>query len=163
MTIRGFAMGIAVFVLWTVNASISFVFPTLVAALGATVTFGLFALINIGSIFFVKKFAPETRGRTLEELEDDFRDARRRAPGAQRTGERARLLTDRVVQFVGPALPVPSGPTGAAGSGPCDRAGRRVVPNQPRAATAVGRQPDHRDPLDLPDRRAATRSPRWPG
>jgi MFS transporter, SP family, major inositol transporter len=62
-----------VFVLWTVNAAISFAFPPLVAALGATLTFGLFALINVGSIIFVKKFAPETRGRTLEELEDDFR------------------------------------------------------------------------------------------
>jgi MFS transporter, SP family, major inositol transporter len=74
MTIRGFAMGIAVFVLWTVNAAISFAFPPLVATLGATLTFGLFALINVGSILFVKKFAPETRGRTLEELEDDFRE-----------------------------------------------------------------------------------------
>jgi major inositol transporter-like SP family MFS transporter len=74
MTIRGFAMGIAVFVLWTVNASISFAFPPLVASLGATLTFGLFALINVGSILFVKRFAPETRGRTLEELEDDFRE-----------------------------------------------------------------------------------------
>jgi major inositol transporter-like SP family MFS transporter len=74
MTIRGFAMGIAVFVLWTVNAAISFAFPPLVAALGATLTFGLFALINLGSIFFIKLFAPETRGRTLEELEDDFRE-----------------------------------------------------------------------------------------
>src|SRR5688572_483025 len=73
MTIRGFAMGIAVFVLWTVNAAISFAFPPLVAALGATPTFGLFALINVGSILFVKKFAPETRGRSLEELEDDIR------------------------------------------------------------------------------------------
>ena len=63
MTIRGFAMGIAVLVLWTVNAAISFAFPPLVAALGATLTFGLFALINLGSILFVKKFAPETRGR----------------------------------------------------------------------------------------------------
>jgi major inositol transporter-like SP family MFS transporter len=74
MTIRGFAMGIAVFVLWTVNAAISFAFPPLVATLGATPTFGLFALINFGSIFFVYKLAPETRGRTLEELEDDFRE-----------------------------------------------------------------------------------------
>jgi major inositol transporter-like SP family MFS transporter len=74
MTIRGFAMGIAVFVLWTVNAAISFAFPPLVAALGATLTFGLFAVVNVGSILFVKKFAPETRGRTLEELEDDFRE-----------------------------------------------------------------------------------------
>jgi major inositol transporter-like SP family MFS transporter len=73
MTIRGFAMGIAVFVLWTVNAAVSFAFPPLVAALGATPTFALFALINTGSIFFCLKFAPETRGRTLEELEDDFR------------------------------------------------------------------------------------------
>jgi MFS transporter, SP family, major inositol transporter len=73
MTIRGFAMGIAVFVLWTVNAAISFAFPPLVAALGASLTFGLFALINVGSIVFVRVFAPETRGRTLEELEDDFR------------------------------------------------------------------------------------------
>jgi len=73
MTIRGFAMGIAVFVLWTVNAAISFAFPPLVAALGATLTFGLFALVNAGSIVFVFKFAPETRGRSLEELEDNFR------------------------------------------------------------------------------------------
>jgi major inositol transporter-like SP family MFS transporter len=73
MTIRGFAMGIAVFVLWTVNAGVSFAFPPLVASLGATLTFGLFALINCGSLIFCYKFAPETRGRTLEELEDDFR------------------------------------------------------------------------------------------
>jgi major inositol transporter-like SP family MFS transporter len=73
MTIRGFAMGIAVFVLWTVNAAISFAFPPLVAALGATLTFGLFALVNTGSLVFVFKFAPETRGRSLEELEDNFR------------------------------------------------------------------------------------------
>jgi major inositol transporter-like SP family MFS transporter len=75
MTIRGFAMGIAVFVLWTVNAGISFAFPPLVAALGATLTFGLFALVNVGSLIFIKTFAPETRGRTLEELEDQFRSS----------------------------------------------------------------------------------------
>src|SRR3954447_15274627 len=74
MTIRGFAVGIAVFVLWTVNAAISFAFPPVVATLGPTLTFGLFAVINAGSIVFVYKFAPETRGRTLEELEDDFRE-----------------------------------------------------------------------------------------
>lgn len=74
MTIRGFAMGIAVFLLWTVNAGVSFAFPPLVASFGATLTFGLFALINFGSLLFCYRFAPETRGRTLEELEDDFRE-----------------------------------------------------------------------------------------
>ncbi len=73
LTIRGFAMGIAVFVLWTTNAIISFLFPPLVEALGGAATFGIFVLINIASIVFVAKFVPETRGRTLEELEDDFR------------------------------------------------------------------------------------------
>jgi MFS transporter, SP family, major inositol transporter len=74
MTIRGFAMGTAVFILWTTNTIISFVFPLLVGALGATLTFGLFTLVNAISLLFVWKFCPETRGRTLEELEDDFRE-----------------------------------------------------------------------------------------
>jgi major inositol transporter-like SP family MFS transporter len=73
MAIRGFAMGIAVFVLWTVNATISQVFPKLVEAAGASATFSIFVLINILSIVFVARCVPETRGRTLEELEDEFR------------------------------------------------------------------------------------------
>src|SRR6266545_8286158 len=73
MAIRGFAMGIAVFVLWIVNATISLVFPSLVGALGATGTFSIFVAINLCSIWFVARFVPETRGRTLEELEDEFR------------------------------------------------------------------------------------------
>jgi MFS transporter, SP family, major inositol transporter len=74
LTIRGFAMGAAVFILWTTNTIISFVFPLLVGALGATLTFGLFAIVNAISFWFVWKYCPETRGRTLEELEDDFRE-----------------------------------------------------------------------------------------
>lgn len=73
MAIRGFAMGAAVFLLWTVNTIISFVFPLLVGALGSTFTFGLFAIVNACSLAFMIKFCPETRGRSLEELEDDFR------------------------------------------------------------------------------------------
>jgi MFS transporter, SP family, major inositol transporter len=73
MTIRGFAMGLAVFVLWTTNTIISFVFPPLVKSLGSTATFALFAIVNAVSFFYVLKFCPETRGRSLEELEDDFR------------------------------------------------------------------------------------------
>ena len=33
----------------------------------------MFAVINAVSFLFVRKYMPETRGRTLEELEDDFR------------------------------------------------------------------------------------------
>jgi MFS transporter, SP family, major inositol transporter len=72
LSIRGFAMGIAVFVLWCTNATISFLFPVLNSALGSTGTFALFVAVNIGSWLFVRKFVPETKGTTLEELEDRF-------------------------------------------------------------------------------------------
>jgi major inositol transporter-like SP family MFS transporter len=75
LAIRGFAMGIAVFVLWTVNAGISFAFPIVNHALGSTGTFALFVAVNLISLGFVSKFVPETKGRSLEELETDFRTA----------------------------------------------------------------------------------------
>jgi MFS transporter, SP family, major inositol transporter len=72
LSIRGFAMGIAVFVLWCTNAIISFLFPLLNSALGSTGTFLLFVAINVGSWVFVKRLVPETKGTTLEELEERF-------------------------------------------------------------------------------------------
>ena len=70
LSVRGFAMGIAVFVLWCTNAIISFLFPLLNNALGSTGTFALFVLVNIGSWTFVHRLVPETKGTTLEELEE---------------------------------------------------------------------------------------------
>jgi major inositol transporter-like SP family MFS transporter len=72
MSIRGFAMGIAVFVLWCTNAAISFLFPVLNSAFGSTGTFGLFVAVNLVSLYFVWRYVPETKGTTLEELEDRF-------------------------------------------------------------------------------------------
>jgi major inositol transporter-like SP family MFS transporter len=68
-------MGIAVFILWCTNAAISFGFPVLNSALGSTGTFLLFVAINVGSWLFVRRFVPETKGTTLEELEDRFEAA----------------------------------------------------------------------------------------
>jgi MFS transporter, SP family, major inositol transporter len=73
MTIRGFSMGIATLCLWTVNTLISYVFPFMISTFGSSGTFAIFALINVGSLIFNIMYAPETRGRSLEELEDDFR------------------------------------------------------------------------------------------
>ncbi|AKS33352.1 sugar porter family MFS transporter [Mycolicibacterium goodii] len=72
LSIRGFAMGIAVFVLWCTNAIISFLFPLLNTALGSTGTFGLFVLVNVGSWMFVRALVPETKDTSLEELEERF-------------------------------------------------------------------------------------------
>jgi major inositol transporter-like SP family MFS transporter len=73
MAIRGFAMGLAVFALWTVNAGISFLFPIVNENLGSTGTFALFVIVNIISLAFVRKYVPETKGHSLEELEFHFR------------------------------------------------------------------------------------------
>jgi major inositol transporter-like SP family MFS transporter len=73
MAIRGFAMGLAVFALWTVNAAISFLFPIVNENLGSTGTFTLFVAVNIVSLLFVRKFVPETKGHSLEDLESRFR------------------------------------------------------------------------------------------
>ena len=70
LSVRGFAMGIAVFVLWCTNAIISFVFPLLNNALGSTGTFALFVLVNVGSWMFVYRLVPETKGTSLEQLEE---------------------------------------------------------------------------------------------
>lgn len=70
LSVRGFAMGIAVFVLWCTNAIISFLFPLLNDALGSTGTFALFVAINLGSWVFVHRLVPETKGTSLEELEE---------------------------------------------------------------------------------------------
>jgi MFS transporter, SP family, major inositol transporter len=69
--IRGLAIGISVFVLWITNAFLGLFFPTLVAAIGITGTFFMFAVIGLGAVVFVYTQAPETRGRTLEEVEED--------------------------------------------------------------------------------------------
>jgi len=73
---RGLGMGVSVFVLWMVNFLIGFSFPQLLAAFGISNTFFVFVLLGVGAIVFAAKYVPETRGRSLEELEQFFRNRR---------------------------------------------------------------------------------------
>lgn len=73
LKIRGFAMGVAVFVLWMVNFAISISFPVITTSVGPTWTFLIFVALGVLAIAFVSTTMPETRGRSLEELEDGFR------------------------------------------------------------------------------------------
>lgn len=68
---RGFGMGVAVFVLWVTNGFLSLYFLSLVDAVGINGTFFLFAIVGALALAFVWRFVPETRGRTLEALEED--------------------------------------------------------------------------------------------
>ncbi|STQ66364.1 Probable metabolite transport protein CsbC [Gordonia bronchialis] len=73
LKIRSFAMGVCVFMLWIANSIVAFGFPPTVDALGISSTFFLFAALGLAAIIFMWRMAPETRGRTLEQFEDDFR------------------------------------------------------------------------------------------
>ncbi|AZG47537.1 sugar porter family MFS transporter [Gordonia insulae] len=72
LRMRGFAMGLSVTVLWLVNTAITFLFPSIVAASGLQGAFLMFFLIGLLLIAFVWKFLPNTGGRSLEQLEEEF-------------------------------------------------------------------------------------------
>lgn len=66
-------MGLCVFVLWMANAGVTFSFPPAVAALGIAPMFFVFAVVGVLGILFTITLVPETRGKTLEEFEDEVR------------------------------------------------------------------------------------------
>ncbi len=75
LKIRRFAMGVCVFMLWMANAAVAFGFPPVVSAIGISASFFIFAGLGVLALIFIAKMVPETRGRTLEEFEDEMRAA----------------------------------------------------------------------------------------
>ena len=73
LRLRGMGMGISVFCLWIANFFIGLTFPVLLESIGLSTTFFFFTAMGIAAIAFVKRFLPETKDRTLEELEFSFR------------------------------------------------------------------------------------------
>lgn len=73
LKIRSFAIGLCVFMLWIANAVVALGFPTVVSALGIAPTFFIFAGLGVLALLFIYTQVPETRGRSLEQLEDQFR------------------------------------------------------------------------------------------
>jgi MFS transporter, SP family, major inositol transporter len=73
LRLRGVGMGISVFGSWVVNFVIGLTFPILLDKIGLSTTFFAFVALGIAAIAFVKKFLPETKGLTLEQLEHNFR------------------------------------------------------------------------------------------
>jgi SP family sugar porter-like MFS transporter len=71
--IRGSAMSIAITALWTACFLLTYTFPILNAALGAAGTFWIYAAVCLAGLLFLYFCLPETKGRTLEEIETDLR------------------------------------------------------------------------------------------
>ncbi len=70
--IRGRAMSITTLSLWVASFFLTFTFPILNNFLGASGTFWLYSLICICGYAFIKIKLPETKGKTLEEIEIEF-------------------------------------------------------------------------------------------
>jgi hypothetical protein len=72
LSVRGSAMAVCSVFNWVANFFVSYYFLQLVGAIGKAWTFSLYAAMGIvGIVFFITK-VPETKNRTLEEIEQDL-------------------------------------------------------------------------------------------
>ena len=69
---RGMAMAVATFSLWTACFVLTYTFPLLNKGLGSFGTFWLYGLICVLGFIFIKTMLPETKGKSLEEIEKEF-------------------------------------------------------------------------------------------
>jgi SP family sugar porter-like MFS transporter len=70
--IRGKAMAVATFSLWTACFLLTYTFPLLNSGLGSYGTFWLYGIICILGFWFIKKRLPETKGKSLETIENEL-------------------------------------------------------------------------------------------
>lgn len=70
--IRGAAMAVATFALWAACFVLTYTFPLLNKALNASGTFWLYGLICVLGFWFIYKKLPETKGKSLEQIENEL-------------------------------------------------------------------------------------------
>ena len=70
--IRNHGQSIGSFTHWLWNFVIAFWFPVVIGQFGGGPVFGFFAFMMVLQLLFVWKLMPETKGRTLEELEKEL-------------------------------------------------------------------------------------------
>lgn len=68
--LRGIAMSLCIFFLWAAVYLVSQTFPVLLQSIGNAYTFWIFMLMSIIAFLFVWKVVPETKGKSLEEIEE---------------------------------------------------------------------------------------------
>ena len=69
---RGKAMSVAIFFLWTSVFVVSQSFPMLLDSIGSAFTFWIYMTMAIFAFIFVYRLVPETKGKSLEEIEKYF-------------------------------------------------------------------------------------------
>nr|CAD2159540.1 unnamed protein product [Meloidogyne enterolobii] len=72
LKIRGLAISISTFILWISNALVGIFFPISSSNFGIGPTFLAFSALNIFALIFSLLWLPETKDKSLEELEQQF-------------------------------------------------------------------------------------------
>lgn len=70
--VRGVAMAICTFALWVGCCTLTFTFPPLNEALGTYGTFWIYSGVCFAAFIYLFKACPETKGKTLEQLEAEL-------------------------------------------------------------------------------------------
>ena len=70
--IRGVAMGVCTFALWVGCCTLTFSFPSMNTSLGSSGTFWAYSLICVSAFVYLWRNCPETKGKSLEELEKEL-------------------------------------------------------------------------------------------
>ena len=70
--VRGIAMATCTFALWVGCCTLTFSFPSMNAALGSSGTFWIYSAICVSAFIFLWRCCPETKGKSLEELEREL-------------------------------------------------------------------------------------------
>jgi len=69
LRIRGVAISFVGFVNSAVSAGVQFIFPWELSTIGSSMTFLIYGLFAFASLIFIIRVIPETKGKSLEELE----------------------------------------------------------------------------------------------
>ena len=70
--VRGIAMATCTFALWVGCCTLTFSFPSMNAALGSSGTFWIYSAICACAFIFLFRNCPETKGKSLEQLESEL-------------------------------------------------------------------------------------------
>jgi SP family galactose:H+ symporter-like MFS transporter len=73
LRIRGRAMSVGTLANWSANLIVALSFLTLTHAMGKAATFWLYGLVSVGAWLFAFFLVPETKGKTLEQIEAHWR------------------------------------------------------------------------------------------
>lgn len=76
LKVRGAAMSAVTVTNWALNLVVAVTFLTLVGVLGHAGTFWLYGVIAIGAWVFLYLLVPETKGKTLEQIEEHWRSGK---------------------------------------------------------------------------------------